>query len=69
MIAPASATKTGQRMGHMSVSGGAGGRSSVFERLDVRRKVFIHMNNTNPIARRDSPERAEAADAWLGDRG
>jgi pyrroloquinoline quinone biosynthesis protein B len=31
-----------------------------FERLDVKRKIFIHINNTNPLLLPDSPERAEA---------
>lgn len=52
--------KTGQRMGHMSINGGAG-TLSVFDRLDVRRKIFIHINTTNPVLDEDSPERAEAA--------
>jgi pyrroloquinoline quinone biosynthesis protein B len=52
--------KTGQRMGHMSINGGAG-TLSVFDRLDVRRKIFIHINTTNPVLDEDSPEHAEAA--------
>ena len=35
-------------MGHMSVSG-ADGTMAAFEKLGVRRKVFVHMNNSNPI--------------------
>lgn len=52
--------KTGQRMGHMSINGGAG-TLSVFDQLDVRRKIFIHINTTNPVLDEDSPEHAEAA--------
>ncbi|HWA49389.1 MAG TPA: pyrroloquinoline quinone biosynthesis protein PqqB [Dongiaceae bacterium] len=56
--------KTGQRMGHMSINGGAG-TLSVFDRLDVRRKIFIHINTTNPVLDEDSPEHAEAvAHGW-----
>lgn len=51
--------KTGRRMGHMSVSG-PDGTMAAFRDLDVRRKIFIHMNNSNPILLGDSPERAEA---------
>jgi pyrroloquinoline quinone biosynthesis protein B len=52
--------KTGQRMGHMSINGGSGTLSE-FDRLDVRRKIFIHVNTTNPVLDEDSPEHAEAA--------
>lgn len=62
MIAAGLGTKTGQRMGHMSLDG-AGGTLAAFAPLDVRRKVFIHMNNTNPILLADSPERARAREA------
>lgn len=56
--------KTGARMGHMSVSG-PDGVMSAFVDLDVRRKVCIHLNNTNPLLLADSPERAEAeAAGW-----
>jgi len=38
---------------------------AAFEPLEVRRKVFIHINNTNPILIEDSSERAEAeARGW-----
>jgi pyrroloquinoline quinone biosynthesis protein B len=55
--------KTGRRMGHMSMSGAAGSIAA-FAPLSVKRKVFIHINNTNPVLLSDSPERAraEAAD-------
>lgn len=52
--------KTGKRMGHMSINGGAG-TLSAFERLGVRRKIFIHVNTTNPVLDEESPERAVAA--------
>ena len=56
--------KTGQRMGHMSISG-AEGTLAAFDGLDVGRKVFIHLNNTNPVLRRDAAERAEVeARGW-----
>ncbi|WP_119300567.1 pyrroloquinoline quinone biosynthesis protein PqqB [Dongia deserti] len=56
--------KTGQRMGHMSMNGGAG-TLSAFERLDVKRKIFIHVNTTNPVLDEDSPEHAEiVAHGW-----
>jgi pyrroloquinoline quinone biosynthesis protein B len=56
--------KTAGRMGHMSVAG-SGGSMAAFEGLAVRRKIFIHINNTNPILLTDSPERAIAeATGW-----
>ena len=50
-------SKTGRRMGHMSLSGPEG-TLAVFADSPVRRKVLIHINNTNPILLADSPERA-----------
>ncbi|MEM1163330.1 MAG: pyrroloquinoline quinone biosynthesis protein PqqB [Pseudomonadota bacterium] len=55
--------KTGQRMGHMSMSGPSGSIAALAG-LDIARKVYVHMNNTNPVWR-DGPERAEAeAAGW-----
>ena len=57
--------KTGKRMGHMSMSG-ADGSIATFARLDIARKVFVHMNNTNPVLDPASIERAEAeAAGWI----
>jgi pyrroloquinoline quinone biosynthesis protein B len=54
--------KTGLRMGHMSMSGDDGAIAA-FRDLGVKRRVFIHINNSNPVLLDDSPERqlAEAA--------
>ena len=59
MIAQDVGRKTGRRMGHMSCSG-VDGSMAAFEQLDVKRKIFIHINNTNPLLLPDSAERAEA---------
>ncbi|MAI76446.1 MAG: pyrroloquinoline quinone biosynthesis protein PqqB [Pelagibacteraceae bacterium TMED65] len=48
--------KTGQRMGHMNNSG-EDGSIHAFKNLDVKRKIFIHINTTNPILLPDSDER------------
>jgi pyrroloquinoline quinone biosynthesis protein B len=57
-------TKSGRRMGHMSMSGEAG-VIAAFRDLGVARRVFVHINNTNPVLLEDSPERAEAeAAGW-----
>src|SRR5690348_13202064 len=50
--------KTGQRMGHMNISG-EDGTVAAFADLEVKRKVFIHVNTTNPVLDEGSPERAE----------
>lgn len=62
--------KTGRRMGHMSMSG-ADGTIAAFRDLDVKRKIFIHINNSNPALLDDSPERATAnAAGWeVGEDG
>lgn len=57
MIRDGVGVKTGSRMGHMSVSG-AEGTLAAFADLEVRRRVFIHINTTNPILIADTPERA-----------
>lgn len=62
MILQGVGSKTGKRMGHMSCSGEDGTMAS-FRRLGVNRKVFIHINNTNPLLIDDSPERLEAESA------
>ena len=48
--------KTGQRMGHMNNSG-KNGSIQAFKDLGVKRKIFIHINTTNPILLEDSKER------------
>jgi len=54
--------KTGRRMGHISMSGDDGAIAA-FRDLGVKRRIFIHINNSNPVLLDDSPERqlAEAA--------
>jgi pyrroloquinoline quinone biosynthesis protein B len=57
MIAQGLLNKTGERMGHMNMSGAEGSIASLAP-LDIARKIFIHVNNSNPALREDSPERA-----------
>jgi len=59
--------KTGARMGHISISGPEGSIAA-FEPLDVRRKIYIHINNSNPVLDDTSAERraAEAAGWEVG---
>ena len=54
--------KTGRRMGHISMSG-QGGAIAAFRDLGVRRRIFIHINNSNPVLLEDSSERRVAESA------
>jgi pyrroloquinoline quinone biosynthesis protein B len=64
MIVQGLMNKTGERIGHMNMSG-ANGTMAAFKDLGVKRKVFIHINNSNPALREDSPERAAVeASGW-----
>jgi pyrroloquinoline quinone biosynthesis protein B len=64
MIATGVGSKTGRRMGHLSIAD-PDGTIAAFARLEVKRKIFVHINNTNPILLDDSPERAQiAAAGW-----
>lgn len=40
--------KTGQRMGHMSMKG-EGGSLQTLKDLGIERRIFVHINNTNPV--------------------
>lgn len=64
MIRDGVGVKTGNRMGHLSVSGPAG-TMAAFEGLGIARKIFIHINTTNPILIDGTPERrAVEAAGW-----
>jgi pyrroloquinoline quinone biosynthesis protein B len=70
MIEQGLSSKTGQRMGHLAMSGPTGAIAA-FAALQIGRRIFVHMNNSNPALRADSAERAtvEAAGweiAWDG---
>jgi pyrroloquinoline quinone biosynthesis protein B len=57
-------SKTGRRMGHMSMSGEEG-TIAAFRDLGVARRIFIHINNSNPALLDDSAERRIAhAAGW-----
>src|SRR5215467_3962460 len=55
MIATSTGSKTGRRMGHMSIDGPDGSLAAL-AKLTARR-IYIHVNNTNPILVEGSPER------------
>jgi pyrroloquinoline quinone biosynthesis protein B len=63
MIATGTGAKTGRRMGHMPI-GGDDGSLAALENLTGRR-VYLHINNTNPILIAGSPERHHVeAQGW-----
>lgn len=65
MVAANLGSKTGRRMGHISLSG-PDGTLAAFQSIAVGRKVIVHMNNSNPVLLADSLERAEAeAAGWI----
>ncbi|MCW3473254.1 pyrroloquinoline quinone biosynthesis protein PqqB [Limobrevibacterium gyesilva] len=61
MITAGVGTKTGRRMGHVPVSG-VGGSLEGLADLPAR-KIFLHINNTNPLLLNGSPERRQAEEA------
>jgi pyrroloquinoline quinone biosynthesis protein B len=64
MIRAGLGSKSGRRMGHMSLTG-AQGTIAAFEALAVKRKVLVHINNSNPVLLEDSGERRQlAAAGW-----
>jgi pyrroloquinoline quinone biosynthesis protein B len=50
------AKKTSRDMGHLPI-GGADGSLKQLAPLPIGRKIYIHINNTNPILIEDSSER------------
>ena len=69
MIASGTGTKTGRRMGHMPIDG-EGGSLAALAHLPGRR-IYMHINNTNPIRVAGSPERrkVEAAGWQIAEDG
>lgn len=59
MIRAGLGAKTGRRMGHMPIAGD-GGALEAFAPLGIDRRVFVHLNNSNPAV---DPESAQAAEA------
>lgn len=59
LIAAGLGSKTGQAMGHIAMSGDSGAIKTLAG-LDIGRKVFLHINNSNPALLHDSAERGEA---------
>ena len=57
-------TKRAREMGHLPQSG-SDGMLAALVACGPRRKVLIHVNNTNPILDEDSPERAQVTAAGV----
>lgn len=56
--------KTGRRMGHVSVSGPEGSLDALRD-VPLRARIYVHLNNSNPLVDPSSPERAAAeAAGW-----
>jgi pyrroloquinoline quinone biosynthesis protein B len=58
------AGKTSREMGHLPIDGPDGSLARL-PALGVRRTIFVHMNNTNPILLDDSPERRIVEDSGM----
>jgi pyrroloquinoline quinone biosynthesis protein B len=62
MIEAGLGKKTGQRMGHIAMRDAIPALGDI----DIGKRVFLHINNSNPALRGDSPERRAAmAAGWL----
>ena len=64
LIAQGLGERRAEDMAHWPV-GGAAGSLDMLAKLPAARKVLIHFNNTNPLLRDDSKERAAAAAAGV----
>ncbi|KQP06592.1 pyrroloquinoline quinone biosynthesis protein PqqB [Methylobacterium sp. Leaf99] len=65
MIRAGVGTKTGWRMGHVPMTGENGSIAALAD-IEIGRRVFVHINNTNPVLVEDSPERAAVeAEGWI----
>ncbi len=56
MISLGISTRTARGMGHVPI-GGQGGSLDWLRGLDIPRKIYTHINNSNPILRKTSRER------------
>jgi pyrroloquinoline quinone biosynthesis protein B len=67
MIKQGLLNKTGKRMGHISVSG-PDGSIAALSKLNVKRRIYVHINNSNPILDENSEARriVEAAGWEVG---
>src|SRR3954452_2120161 len=59
LVAAGLGAKTGRAMGHIAMSGDNGAIAGLAD-LGIDRKIFLHINNSNPALLRDSAERKSA---------
>ncbi|MEA2837106.1 MAG: pyrroloquinoline quinone biosynthesis protein [Bradyrhizobium sp.] len=59
LIAAGLGNKTGKGMGHISMSGEDGAIAALAD-LGIDTRIFLHINNSNPVLLRDSAERKTA---------
>ncbi|KRE05866.1 hypothetical protein ASE63_05975 [Bosea sp. Root381] len=64
MLAAGLSAKTGRRMGHMPMTG-PGGSLDWLASLPAARKVYTHINNSNPVLISHSPERRRVESAGI----
>ena len=64
MVTMGISSKRARAIGHLPQSG-PGGMMEALAPLPARRKILIHINNTNPILNEDSAERATLARAGI----
>jgi pyrroloquinoline quinone biosynthesis protein B len=65
MIRTQTGVKTGRRMGHVPVSGEDGSMAQL-RSLQAKQKIFVHLNNTNPLLIENSPEQMAARNqGWI----
>ena len=62
MVKAGVGTKTGKRMGHISMSGPDGAIAALAQ-VAIGRRIFVHVNNTNPVLDEASPEHAAVREA------
>ncbi|QRM57547.1 pyrroloquinoline quinone biosynthesis protein PqqB [Sinorhizobium sp. BG8] len=56
--------KTGKRMGHLHISG-ADGSMAALAQVAIARRIYVHINNTNPILDEEAAEAAVVrANGW-----
>ncbi|WP_018263835.1 pyrroloquinoline quinone biosynthesis protein PqqB [Methylobacterium sp. WSM2598] len=64
MIRAGVGTKTGWRMGHVPMTG-EGGAIAALAEVPIGRRIFVHINNTNPVLVEESEaRRAVEAEGW-----
>ena len=64
MLRTSTGTKTATQMGHWPVGGPAGSLLQLAT-LPIKRRIYVHINNTNPVLNEDSPEHAAVREAGI----